>query len=120
MENKEDSITLSPKYGVNPSVCHCICCGKEYGVALLGKLKDDKEAPKDVYEGFCEDCRDVIDKGGVMIIEVRDVEAGNTYRTGRVVGVSKEFKERNHIETPIMYMGETMFNKLFGNVEFKQ
>ena len=121
MEKKEESITLSPKYGVNPSVCHCICCGKVYGVAMLGKLKGDKEAPKDIYDGFCEDCRGVIDKGGVMFIEVKDGETGdNPYRTGRVVGVSKEFKERNHIEVPIMYMEETMFNKLFGNVEFKQ
>lgn len=120
MEKKEDNIELSPKYGANPSVCHCICCGKEYGVALLGKLKDDKEAPKDIYSGLCEDCRGVIDKGGVMFIEVKDGETGdNPYRTGRVVGVSKEFKERNHVEHSIMYMEESTFDSLFGAVEFK-
>ena len=40
----KNSITLSPKHGVNPSVLCCICCGKDYGVAMLGKLKGDKEA----------------------------------------------------------------------------
>lgn len=120
MTKEEDGIILSPKHGANPSVCHCIVCGKTYGVALLGKLQGDKEAPKDIYDGFCEDCRGVLDKGGVMIIEVKDGETGNNpYRTGRVVGVSKEFKERNHIEIPIMYMEKTPFTKIFGNVNFK-
>lgn len=35
------SIKLSPKHGVNPSVTHCECCGKEIGVALFGRLKGD-------------------------------------------------------------------------------
>lgn len=119
MEDK--GIVVSPKHGVNPSECHCICCGKVYAVALLGKLKDDKEAPRDIYNGLCDDCKGVIDKGGVMFIEVKDGETGsNPYRTGRVVGVSKEFKERNHIEAPIMYMEETTFTELFGNVKFNK
>ena len=45
MSKKEGSILLSPKHGANPSVARCICCGKDYGVALLGKLKNDEEAP---------------------------------------------------------------------------
>ena len=115
MEDK--GIAVSPKHGVNPSICHCIVCGKEYGLALFGRLKGDKEAPKDIYE----DCKGVIDKEGIMIIEVKDGETGNNpYRTGRVVGVSKEFKERNHIEHSIMYMEETAFSELFGNVEFNK
>lgn len=116
---KEDSIIVSPKHGVNPSMCHCIVCGKVYGLALLGKLKDDVEAPKDIYEGLCEDCKEVIDKGGVMIIEVKDGETGdNPYRTGRIVGVSKDFKKRNHIESSIMYMEESAFDKIFEGVQF--
>lgn len=115
------SILLSPKHGVNPSVLHCVCCGKDYGVALLGKLKGDKEAPRDIYQGLCDDCKGVIDKGGVMIIEVKNEESisKNPYRTGRIVGVSKDFKERNHIENPMVYMEESSFNQVFGNVNFK-
>lgn len=36
---RNEGIILSDKYGVNPSVLHCFICGKEIGVALLGKLK---------------------------------------------------------------------------------
>ena len=46
------SITISKKHGVNPSILHCECCGKEYGLALLGKLKGDAEAPKDIRQGL--------------------------------------------------------------------
>lgn len=115
------SIKISPKHGVNPSVLHCECCGKNYGVALLGKLKKDAEAPRNIYQGLCNDCQGVIDQGGAMLIEVKDGESGNNpYRTGRLVGVSKDFKERNHIDHPIMYMPQSLFSKVFGGVEFKQ
>ena len=85
-----ESITLSPKHGVNPSVTHCECCGKEIGLALFGRLKGDAEAPRDVAMGLCDDCKKVIDAQGLMIIEVRDGESGkNPYRTGRLVGIPK-------------------------------
>lgn len=38
-------IRVSEKHGVNPSITICPICGKETGIALLGKLKGDKEAP---------------------------------------------------------------------------
>lgn len=118
---EEKSIVVSPKHGVNPSMCRCTICGKTYGVALLGKLKGDAEAPKEVFEGLCGDCQGVMDKGGVIILEVRDGETGdNPYRTGRLIGLSKEFKERNHIDHPVMYMEQSMFSKMFSGVEFKK
>ena len=120
----KDSITLSPKHGVNPSILHCQCCGKEYGIGLAGRLKGDAEAPKDVMYGFCDDCQKVIDQGGVMIVEVADGEGEknpkNPYRTGRIVGCSKQYKERNNITTPMIYMEQSMFQAIFGKVEFKQ
>ena len=110
----EKSITLSPKHGVNPSITHCEVCGKEIGIALLGKLKNDAEAPRDIYMGLCDECQKVIDQDGLMIIEVRDGETGNNpYRTGRIVGVSKDFKERYNIKNYIMYMEQSAFSKLF-------
>lgn len=113
------SIKVSPKHGVNPSILHCVCCGKEYGIAMLGKLKKDAEAPKDMYHGLCDRCQGVIDQGGCMFIEVKDGEKGDSpYRTGRIIGVSKDFKERNNIEHPIAYMEHTMFQKLFGHADF--
>ena len=111
------SIKLSPKHGVNPSVTHCKCCGKETGIALLGKLKGDVEAPRDIAIGLCEDCQKVIDAKGLMIIEVRDGESGkNPYRTGRLVGITKDAKERmfKDISSPICYMEQSMFQSMFG------
>lgn len=119
-------VRISKEFGVNPSVTRCVCCGKSYGVALFGTAWKDKngktaEAPMEVFQGLCEDCEKVIDQGGVMIIEVKDGETSdNPYRTGRLVGCSKDFKERNNIEDPIVYMTESVFNKVFGEVEFKE
>lgn len=112
------SITLSPKHGVNPSITHCECCGKEIGIAMFGRLKGDAEAPRDVAMGFCDDCQAVIDQGGVMIVEVADGEGEknpkNPYRTGRIVGCSKQYKERNDIKSPMVYMEQSMFQAIFG------
>jgi hypothetical protein len=123
MTQKGKGIKLSPKYGVNPSVTHCECCGKEIGIAMFGKLKGDVEAPKDVFMGLCDDCQKVIDAEGLMIIEVKDGETGkNPYRTGRLVGITKDAKERmfKDINSPICYMEQSMFNKIFGEAAFKQ
>lgn len=117
----KNSIKLSPKHGVNPSLLHCVCCGKEYGIAMLGKLKGDMEAPREMAHGLCDQCQGVIDQGGCMFIEVADGEKGdNPYRTGRIIGVSKDFKERNKIEHPISYMEHKMFSRLFGRANFNK
>jgi len=118
MSRSKDSILLSPKHGVNPSITHCECCGKEIGIAMFGLLKGDKEAPKDVFMGLCDDCQKVIDQKGLMIIEVRDGESGNNpYRTGRLVGITEEAKNRmfKDINSPICYMEQSMFSKMFNN-----
>ena len=117
-------ITVSKKYGLNPSVLHCECCGKDYGIVMFGtSWKDPKtgktaEAPMDVIQGFCNDCQAVINQGGVMIVEVKDGEGEKNpkkpYRTGRIVGCSKQYKERNGIKTPMIYMEESTFEPIFG------
>lgn len=116
------SIRISKQFGVNPSVTRCVCCGKNYGVALFGTAwKDPKtgrtaEAPLEVYQGLCNDCQKVVDAKGLMIIEVKDGETGiNPYRTGRLVGISKEAKERmfKNVHSPICYMEESMFSQMF-------
>jgi len=116
MSNSKDSITLSPKHGLNPSITHCECCGKEIGVALFGKLKDDTEAPRDVFMGLCDTCQNVVNQQGLLVIEVRDGESGkNPYRTGRLVGITKDAKERmfKDIDSPICYMEQSMFSQMF-------
>ena len=116
MSNK-DGIVLSPKHGVNPSITHCECCGKETGLALLGRLKEDAKAPRDIALGLCDDCQKVFDQQGLMIIEVRDGESGdNPYRTGRLVGITKDAKERmfKDIDKPVCFMEQSMFQPIFG------
>lgn len=112
------SITLSPKHGVNPSITHCPICGKETGVALLGRLKDDAEAPRDMQDTKpCADCQAVLDKGGHFIIETRDGESGNNpYRTGRVIAVTSEAFQRlfSMEPVPMAFMEHTPFEHLFG------
>lgn len=113
-------IKLSAKHGVNPSITHCECCGKDTGIAMFGKLKEDVEAPRDAYMGLCDDCQKVIDQQGLMIIEVRDGEgeknSKNPYRTGRIVGITKDAKERmfKNINSSICYMEESMFGSMLG------
>lgn len=118
MSKKKDEIILSPKHGLNPSLLKCFACGKNAGIALLGKLKNDEEAPKEMIDKtiFCNDCQNVINQDGLLVISVRDGETGdNPYRTGKMVGITKEAKNRifKDIKTNVCYMEDSVFNKLF-------
>ena len=117
-------IEISKRFGLNPSVTHCECCGKDTGLVMFGtSWKDPKtgktaEAPRDVAMGLCDDCKSVVKAGGLMIIEVRDGETGkNPFRTGRVVGITKDAKERlfKDISSNICYMEQSMFSQMFNN-----
>ena len=116
------SVRISKQFGLNPSVTRCACCGKDYGVALFGTAyKDPKtgktaEAPREVYQGLCDNCKSVVEAKGLIIIEVRDGETGNNpYRTGRMIGITKEARERmfKDLNSHICYMEESMFSKMF-------
>lgn len=113
-------ITLSKKYGVNPSICRCGVCGKEIGIALLGasyKVNGkEAKAPMEIAHGLCDDCSGVIKKGGCLFIEVKDnVDKAdpNRYKTGRVIGVTKECRERLGAKDDVAFMPESLFSDLF-------
>ena len=103
-------IHLSKKHGVNPSIEICAVCGKGIGVALLGRLKNDAEAPGEVCLGnLCDTCQSVVDAGGTLIIETVDDEqySKNPTRTGRIVGITHEPLKGSSIVThplPIWYI----------------
>ena len=64
-------ITVSPKHGVNPSIAVCFWCGKEKNdIVLLGKLKNDAEAPRKAVFNYdpCDDCKKRFAQG-VLIME---------------------------------------------------
>jgi len=88
----KDDILVSKKHGVNPSLMKCFFCGEAKGVALLGKLRGDKEAPKQgVYDYEpCDKCAEYM-KQDILLVVVKDGESGdNPYRTGHQVVVKEE------------------------------
>lgn len=75
----EKGIKISPKHGLNPCIPICVFCGKEKNeVALLGRLKDDAEAPRSAVIDYqpCDECRANWSQG-VALIRVTDKQPGN-------------------------------------------
>ena len=74
-KEKEPSIRLSEKHGLNPTLEVCFFCGEETGeLALLGKLKGDKEAPKRMVLHYdpCEKCKKKWADGVALIAVVTE------------------------------------------------
>ena len=79
-------IRLSNKHGVNPSVMICFYCNnpKGKGVALLGALPGDAEAPRAAVfdKKPCDECAAHME-AGIIFISVKDeTPSENPYRTG--------------------------------------
>lgn len=69
-KEKEPSIRLSEKHGLNPTLGVCFFCGEETGeIGLLGRLKGDKEAPRKAVLNYdpCKKCQEAW-KDGVTLI----------------------------------------------------
>lgn len=59
------SIPISPSHGVNPSMMQCFWCGETKGIALLGKLPNDAEAPRMAIFDYepCDSCAALMAQG---------------------------------------------------------
>ena len=92
------SIKLSPKHGVNPSMSLCYFCGEAKGVALLGRLPKDAEAPRQaVFDREpCDECDKWMEQG-IILIEVSDTD--KEYRMGGF-SVVREEAIRHLVRTP--------------------
>lgn len=120
-KEKENTIKLSEKYGVNPSLVQCIVCSKDTGeIVLFGRDYKDKsgneiEAPKHVITGaLCSECEKKVAEGNVFILEVtNDSTENNIEKTGRYVTGKKEkiFKNSGKYAA-ISFMKECEFKKL--------
>ena len=68
-----NSIRLSEKHGVNPSLINCFFCGESKGIALMGRLKGDAEAPHSCVMDYepCDKCKAMFEQG-VLLIGVLD------------------------------------------------
>jgi hypothetical protein len=99
-----DGILVSQKYGVNPSMQICAWCGEAMGILMLGRLKDDAEAPRQMVTSYepCGKCKEAWSQG-VCIAEttfsctqkerpsISEHEGRKLYPTGRIAVVTKEF-----------------------------
>lgn len=102
------SIRISPKHGLNPSITTCFFCGKDTGVALLGRMKDDAEAPHHIIVDYepCDDCKAIMAQG-ITLLEATNTPPApdmppvqkNTWLTGRYM-VIREPAFRNIINDP--------------------
>lgn len=110
--SKDKGIKLSPKFGVNPSIIMCAYCDKELGIALLGKLPNDKEAPKYMIDNElpCEHCVERLEKEqATMIIEVIDEktrELSGRYVEGPASNIDTPY-------APFVFMVKEQFQELF-------
>ena len=100
-------IRVSEKHGVNPSITICPICGKETGIALLGKLKGDKEAPMRMLSDPCDDCISKLGNDKIYILAINDQGHG----TKAII------IERSALNIPVkgymILMKENEFDKVF-------
>lgn len=100
-------IRVSEKHGVNPSITICPICGKETGIALLGKLKGDEEAPRKIIGDLCDDCISKLSNDKIYILAIND----QGYGTKAII------IERSALNIPVkdymILMKENEFDKVF-------
>lgn len=100
-------IRISEKYGVNPSITICPICDKKTGIALLGKLKEDKEAPMRMLSDPCDDCVSKLGDDKIYILAIND----QGYGTKAII------IERSAPNIPVkgymILMKENEFDKVF-------
>lgn len=102
------NIILSKEHGVNPSITVCPVCGKETGLALFGKLKDDAKAPMYVQGAPCDECQKKFDEGYVAVIAMES----KTQRSDKYAFIHKE-AIKIPISNNIALMDEQEFNVIF-------
>lgn len=129
-----DSIKISPKHGLNTTIPLCFFCGEEKSeVALLGKMKGDVEAPRNLILDYepCDKCKALMQKGiTVIAMSDRPIANGqpplqdNAYPTGAwcVIsenGLRKMCDEETFIDTVIrkriMLMDHRTFDEMFAD-----
>ncbi len=97
------SIKMSPKHGLNPAMTKCFWCGKEDGIALMGRLPHDEKAPDTIIAGYapCKECQEHR-KEGITLIGVlteqpadgRPAIAEGLYPTGSWAVISEHAVNR--------------------------
>jgi hypothetical protein len=117
-------IILSEKHGVNPTMGVCFWCGEHTGeIALLGKLPNDAEAPKETVLNYepCEKCQNAFNEG-VLIIEVDHTAdkpplTDDHYPTGRFVVLDPyAFTDQKYKAGDKCLLESDEFERMFGSI----
>lgn len=123
----DKGIPISEKHGVNPTLGVCFWCGEHTGeIALLGKLPNDAEAPRETVLNYepCEKCKEHFESG-VLIIEVYEQTANDNkppikdthIPTGRYVVVDPNAFNDPEIKAGNKCMLDTEeFERMFGSI----
>lgn len=125
-------ITLSPRYGVNPTIPVCFWCGEETGEIVLmghvgdGRKHEDVEMPMHMILNYepCEECQKMMDMG-ITVMEATDIPnevskvelQRNVYPTGRWVVIKPEAAQRvfdNIGDAKKLFLDRQVFGKMFG------
>lgn len=119
-------ILLHKEYGLNPTISQCFYCGKEKNeIALLGAYCKDKAPMKSVtnYEP-CDECRELMEKG-FMLIEAKDgSDQKNPYRTGHMTVISLEaakqiFEGIDFDKQRWSFIEEGVLKQIMGEIYYK-
>ena len=99
-------IKLSEKHGVNLAITLCPVCGKETGIAMLDKLKNDSEAPKYVLSDICDDCVKAAGNDKIYVL---------SYNGHAILGCATIKREALNIEVKgvAVLMDSNEFDKVF-------
>lgn len=117
-----NSIRLSEKHGLNPTIPVCFFCGKPRNeIALMGKLPNDAEAPKNLIIDYepCDECKEIMSQGVTCIevtheaIDERPPIQEDLYPTGRWCIITNEAGKRIFdTENDIILISENIMNNI--------
>lgn len=112
----KDSIRISEKHGVNPSMMTCFYCGEVTGIALMGKLPGDAEAPRQCCCSVepCDKCKEKF-KDYVLMVEAQSSDSKDPQPTGRWFALKKEALNPMYRNSPIAFMLEQDFQQVLNN-----
>lgn len=111
------NIRISEKHGINPCMMKCFLCGEGKGIALLGRLPKDAEAPRSAVFDYepCDKCKGYMKKG-IILIQVADDD--KDYRLGGFVVISDEaatriFENEEVLSKRVAFIGDSLWQKMF-------
>lgn len=127
-----DKIRISPKHGVNASMNMCCWCNQPKNIALLGKLPNDAEAPRQIITDYepCDACAKKWESC-VVIMEATHHQPSDKrppiqkqtddtflYPTMRIVGIDKSTAAQIGLNVENghrCFMEDVLFERLFGD-----